>query len=232
MKRILYPLTLVLLSTIVVPSESMQWNSLSKYLTKNNALIAGSCLAAGYAGYKLYHYGQEYLENRIIDEAVDAIQTGLTPVYTLQNMPAHKREEILKKKARLINIRKRIMAQLDRHVNGASALSPQHKETIQEDLKLAKTACKLIDAVRTSNPYEAEYTQASTIDQIIEKNIINSILLVTKPDNECTQKELQQKKAKEIRKAKIVEKLKGKAYTVATKAILSSIVMAAIIANG
>ena len=177
------------------------------YCTQRNLIVAGCCAAAGYAGYQFYQYSKEYVENRIVEETIQAIEVGLTPVSALDVLSSQDREAALRKKAQLINMRKRVMAALTTQID---TLSNQHKEIIQKDLVRAKKAFSIIDLFRKHNPYEKEYTIATSFDSLVENNIVSSIILTTKPDNECTQKELVEKQKKAERKAKILAKLAGR----------------------
>lgn len=201
---------------------------IDKCCSRNGLIALASCAAVGYLGYKFYYQGKEYLENKIIDETVDAIVVGLTPVSSLNGLPNEEREKVLRKKARLINMRKRVLVKLnDQIIDTSNSLSQLHRDAIQEDIYNAKTAFIIIDAFRIKNSYEKDYIVASKLDQYIEDNIVSSIILVKKPDVECTQQELNEKQAKEQCKAKIVAKLQRKVNAI----ILGQLIQSALLFN-
>ncbi len=192
---------------------AISYNELvTKCTSTKGMLTIAAAATAGICSYKLikhiYAQSKEYLENKIIDETVDAIIVGLMPHSKLNNLSVPKREEILRKKARLIAMRKRICSQLEKKITDESILSPEHKNKLQKNLEFGKKVFKIIDAFRLDNDFEKEYAATSFMDQTIENSILNSIILTTKPNAECTAQELLEKKTKEIRKAKIISKLK------------------------
>lgn len=182
----------------------------------SNKIINVAAAAAGiFVGYKLvmfsYDQGKKYLESKIINETVDAITLALTRNSTIDTWPAVQKENALRKKAQLINMRKRVLAVLtDKVSDNSRELSQEHRNLLAYEVKRANNFFSIVDVVRKENPYEKEYEVASLVDQTIESYIISSIILELKPNAECTQKELNEKQTKMERKAKILAKLEHK----------------------
>lgn len=206
-------LSILFLFLSMQPAQSMT-SYVPTQVSYKTPLIAVILAASAYIGYEAAVIGnkkiQEYVENKIVDTAVDAIVLMFTKNSTLQKLPAKKQEAALRKKARLINIRKRVLIQLNEKLEDTDhKLSSAHYDNLHGKVKMANIAFAIIDAVREENPYEKEYAQAGAIDKIIETKIIESIILETKPDSECTPGELKEKEIKAVRRAKILEKLKS-----------------------
>ncbi len=169
----------------------------------------GGCIFASIAGYTIYKISQNYIENKIINETVESLSLALTPNSTISRLPAKEEEKAFRKKAWLINLRKRVIAQINTKIQDNN-LSYNHRIALSNSLQTISAACHAIDNLRTTNPYEQEYLEASRLDQIIENKLINSIILRFKPNNECTQAELLQKKEIDKRRTLIVSRLKHK----------------------
>ncbi len=200
-------------------------------LSSRNGVIAAVGIGAGlFLGYKAirwaYQKSQHYVENKIIDETVDALVLALTTNATLQRLPQEERERAFRKKAKLINMRKRMLNRLINHVaDTTNGLSEAHRTLLQEDIELVKAIFTVVDLVRTQNPYEKEYAEASILDTAIENTVMNSIILMSKPENECTPKELSQKQQKAVRRDKIIAKLKGRIRSIWLQKIARSVVL-------
>jgi len=182
-------------------------------------LGAGAILGAGFIQYA-YNYAKkaynQYLENKIINGTVEHIAVAVTP-YTILTP-----EATVRKKAQLICARKRIMATLADTIK-TGALSPQHAAIVQKNVKTAEKIFKSIDLVRKKNPFEHEYLNATLFDKHMENSVIRSILLITKPDSECTPQELKEKQIRKARKAKIVDRLKIKVNDILLNKIMTTI---------
>lgn len=201
-----------LLFLLLVPVQS---HSLTPTISgkKVAALAAGATAAV--IGYKLVRYSyalaKKYLEEKVHDKVVDTIVIALAPPSTLNALSSDKKEKALRTKAWITALRKRILSRLDEYLmHEGKVLSPAHQKTIATNLKRAQLTFTIIDIVRSTNPYGHDYDVASRLDQIIEKRIIQSLLLACKPDSECNAAELAQKKSQEENKTKIMAKLQSK----------------------
>ena len=178
-----------------------------KHLT--TLAITAIALVAGYQVAKVgYGWIKEYIENKIIDKAAESIIIILTPHRALKNLPAKEKETILRKKARFLGMRKRILDGLQNYIkNEKNTVSPLHTKELESVSKSANLIFKAVDFLRNDNVYEEQYAIASAIDAVIENEILKSIIADTKPDSECNLKELAQKKQRQERKAKIITKV-------------------------
>lgn len=182
-------------------------------------------VAAGYtASILAYNSYQQYVENKIINETVEALFLSITLNSTIKKLPKTEREEAFRKKARLINLRKRIIARLEDVITNET-LSAEHTAALNQNLQKALKAFALIDKIRNENPYEQEYAVASQLDQMIENNLINSILLRFKPDTECTQQERAKKQELTNRRSIIKQKLQDKIANVWSANIMQMLII-------
>ncbi|MDR3550705.1 MAG: hypothetical protein P4L31_04785 [Candidatus Babeliales bacterium] len=178
--------------------------------TWSPAVKMSAGILAGITGYTIgkYLYAKytAYVNNQIINETVDALYLSITLNNTIEKLPQSEREQAFRNKARYINIRKRVIAQLE-DIAKQKSLSQEHHIALDNRLNRISFLFKCVDGMRNQNPYEDEYSVASRFDKIIEKNIINSIILNLKPDNECTQEEFTKKQALADRRSIISDKL-------------------------
>jgi hypothetical protein len=176
------------------------------------AIVASITIAL----YKLseYFYSQfkQFSEETLTEEAANKIYIALMSQKAVKKLPTNEQEKILKEKARLINIRIRVLKKLEDKANNDPNLSPKHKATILSFIKKMRALFKVVDLVRSKNPYENDYTSASLVDKALEKKLIKSIISNKKPNSECTQQELDKKQKSKQRRTKMVAILKQK-YT-------------------
>lgn len=215
-------------SLIAVPTvniQSLQADNRSFFPKNSSFMPIGTIIAGGFiamAGYKLaeliYTQVKDYLENRLLDTVADDIVIAITPGFTLNKK---NKEEILRKKARITNMRKRVLIKVQAIVAEAN-LSNKHKKALRSDIEMKKFFFRMIDAVGTENPYEKEYTNPSMVDTAIENSIVSSMLLNTKPAAECSLLELEEKNAKQKFRKKLMKKLKGRLNAAVYRAFLIS----------
>lgn len=185
-------------------SSAIPWSSTAK-------VSAG--ILAGMTGYTLgkYLYAKytAYVNNKIINETVDALYLSITLNNTIEKLPQSEREQAYRKKAQCINARKRVIVQLT-DIEKQASLSKQHSASLHKLLYRTSKIFNLVDSIRTQNPYEQDYIVASRLDKIVENSLIKSIILNLKPENECTQAELTKKQELAHRRSIIEHKLKNK----------------------
>lgn len=172
---------------------------------KKLAKVGAVSVVAFYGGKLIVDKIKLYLEDRLIDELLDMLVLEFTPNFQIQKLPADQCEAALRKKARLINIRKRVIAALALR---AKELSCEHQENIHRSIRSFKAVFKVVDAVRRENNYENDYKTASYVDRQIENSFVNSVILNTKPESECTKQELFQRKASLEAKVRLARKIK------------------------
>lgn len=195
------------------PSQALQFPfKLSSYSNKNLLIGIVPGLALSYMGYQFFIYFQaksmQYLEDAIANKAVETIAIALMPMSWVERLPKQEQEEILIKKAKLIVMRKKVLASLQELLDDTSApLSIKQRKNIQRNLNYANVFFITIDAVRKENKFEKQYEQLALLDSFIEKQIINSIVLTSKPDKECSVGELAQKQVVVARRNHIIAKL-------------------------
>ncbi|MDT8413652.1 MAG: hypothetical protein RQ875_14390 [Vicingaceae bacterium] len=193
MKKLLFKTLLIISLTATQASSALSTFDTAKDTVSNcySSKIGFGVVAviAGYAaGTFIYKAYKCYLENKIINETVDALFLSLTLNSTLAKLPKEEQEKAFRKKAWLISMRKRIISQLQQQ----KTLSKEHKAALNKALNNAYLAFNIVDLF-SKNPYEQDYVNASFLDTMIENNIINSILLQFKPNAECNQEELTKK---------------------------------------
>ena len=226
MKRLSIPL--LAFSLMTTPAlQAMDWFKglgASQQNTLKIAAVGTVVVGAGYAlGKFAYNKYKQYMKNRIIDESVEAVVLACTPNLKLSLLPEQARQDALRKKARLINIRKRVVTKLSEAVtHGSTFSSDDHRYALQKNMQYAETAFKLVDAIRFENPYEKEYTVASYVDTVVEKNVIDSLMLASKPDKECSSAELRKKQEIAQRREVILGKLKDRVSIVVLNKLISS----------
>lgn len=200
MKKYLFNIFNILIITFVLASE-INGASLSDIYT----------LILEYSSAKYFNNNKSrnYIENKIVDEAVDYLALIFTLNSTIEKLPQKERENLLRQKAWLLNIRRRIINKLKDIINKPN-LSEEYRFRLNGSLQKISKAFDLIDNLKEENIYEKEYKDPSWFDKIIENNIIESILSCFKPDPECTQKELQKKQEATKRIFNIISKLKNK----------------------
>lgn len=167
-------------------------------------LVAVSAVGL-YSGKLIVDQIKRYIEDRLVDEVLDMLALEFTPNFQIHKLPADECEAALRKKARLINIRKRVIATL---ALKTQELSCEHKKNIQRSIDSFNRLFAVVDAVRRENKYENEHNIASYIDRLIESIFVNSIILRTKPESECTKQELDQRKASLEKKVRLFKKIK------------------------
>lgn len=191
--------------------------------TKTAAIVFG--VAAGaLVGYKLYQFAynkyKQYNEQIIIDKTVDALIVSCMPVSLVKKLSPKERDELLQKKAWLINIRKRILNKLEEIVAHDNNLSKNHKEVISSKLKTAKTMFAVIDTFKLYNRFENDYKKASYLDTVIENRIINSLIISLKPIEECMPTDLATKQEIQARRKKVIERVKSNANEIVVQNIV------------
>ena len=225
----LYPIFLALIVSISAAHCQAQESLLSGTNAKKMALGAAVIAGASYAGYQLFKFGyqkfQEYREDYILNATVESITTALYPLRLVQTLPAEEKEKILRRKAQLINQRKRIIAQLEEIIaTNNVGLSQTHQEALKNQVAAIKLAFKAIDLFRKDNPYETDYLVPSYLDSITENAVVKGIILNLKPDCECTRQDTIEKEKSAARKAKLIAKLKTKALDSASQMLMPLLV--------
>jgi len=180
-------------------------------------IVIGSCIAAPLA-YGIYKVGN-WCVQRIIDrEILDAINVlSISPLGDYS-------DSLLRKKAKLITMRQRIVVQLEASL---SRLDGTHKDNVAAFVNTAKILFDGIDKLRSwvlpKNPYEQQYVNPSWIGSFVEKRIVNNIILSCKPDEDCTDAEKKAKKQIQQQRTKILQLLK---QTSAYNNVLSYLLLA------
>lgn len=194
---------------------------------------AAIAAATAYAGYKLIswgkHYIQEKAENKIVDEMADSVFIALTRNKTINTWSKEEKEAAFRKKAWLINIRKRALNKLAGRIQGLGSISANHRANLNQGLQVANQAFKAIDAIRKRNTYEREYSVPTLLDNAVEDRIVDSLILAFKPKKECSSAELSKKAAAQSRRAKIVAKLRNKKINPALRPLLESAIVTSLL---
>jgi hypothetical protein len=209
---------LLLITTSHNPSSML----VSGFIAARTAFIlSGSAvvLALCYVG---YGYGKKYVEQKVIDEIVNDFVIACTTRATIEKLSPEKQEEILRKKAKLVTMRKRIINSLDEQIKADTSLSTAHHDALASNIKLAQTAFEAIDFLRTENPFEKEYEEASMIDAVVENRIRAALIAAAKPADECTPQEIAASKAKEEMQAQLLERLQDKIPSLALNTLKQS----------
>lgn len=192
------------------------WNNSSLNQKRALKVIAGlSITAISYkVGHIIYTKIKNSIEAKIENEIADSIVLAATSNHKISKLPKEQKEEKLRKKAKLINARIRILNKLESDLNtGKLEISKNHELILKAKLIEAKAIFHWIDKIKNSafcipNPYEKDYIIAGFQESLIEDNIIKSIILATKPLDELTEQDKKIKKDKEIRKDRIINKIK------------------------
>lgn len=209
----------VALCLILIPSAALcdtQTPQPSSFeMSRNQVIIAVIGAAALFGGFKIAQYlinqSKNYIDQKIEDEIVETITLACTTNGSIEKLPQQEKEAALKKKAWFINVRKRILVKLNTLLNSSTnLLSASHHTVLKATIASAQSIFSLVDLVRSTNPYENDYETPSYVDLAIEDQIIDSILLMSKPNAECTQAELAKKAAGKPRQARIAARLKSK----------------------
>lgn len=202
---------------LVTPqTQPKSWSFVSK--------IAVTAVAGFTIGKVVYNTAMNYLENKIVDETVHALYAGITFSNSIKNMSPSDREQALRQRAWLLNIRKRVTAALHARIDQGK-LTMHHARALKTHLLKIESFLGALDYVTAENEYEHEYVNPTYVDSLIEHLIIRSILLQTKPDHECTVQELAKKEEMKKRKDIITHKLKDQLYANACDKVLESMGM-------
>lgn len=196
----------LLVGLLVVPyrqSRAFEFPSIVVVAVATTAAVVSYKLAP-----YLYNQCKEYVADKIADASADAIVVAFTPKFKI---PADQLDQVMHKKAQLICMRKRVLLNLDRKLNTElPTISAEHRKALEANLKHANFVFGLIDKVRAENPFEKEYAIATRVEEIIENNIVNSMILEAKPTAECTPEEITKKQAMAKQRAKTLSKVKDK----------------------
>jgi hypothetical protein len=138
-----------------------------------------------------------YFNDFVTDQASDALILVLSPNVVLSDGQ-------LRDKARLIQIRKRVLSKLIDQIEQDRKL--KENRLLSLFAASANHMCKALDCIRPINPYEPLYAYPSLVEQIQERVLLNSVILKFKPDAECTKEELDRKKTKYRRLFQVVVK--------------------------
>lgn len=167
-------------------------------------ILGGGLTAIGVLAYfgipRIKAWAKAKVEEKIVDETVKALKL----VLTWDNSGL--KPEALREKARLIQMRMRIMDALNNETK-SQKLSVEHRKALSAMVTLAIPAFKFVDKYRSPIADEENFKTASIKDEFIESKIVESIILSYKPDAECTKKELQKKQEAIVRQEKITQHL-------------------------
>jgi len=180
--------------------------------------------AAGYGLYKVVHKkANDFLDDRIVDESLIAINLATKSVSSLT-------EEDLPKKAALLQMSLTILDVLDAKSNDMT-LSPDHRTAIKDAIKYGNNfLSRALITTALNNIYDRRPSLKNHVlrypftihllgfdytiqlqEQEIERIIINNVLLTTKPNHECTAQEIAEKEA--MQKHNLADKIKAKIAT-------------------
>lgn len=193
------------------------WND--RAVTHKNAIkttLGVSALAGiGYFGKLLYNKIFNLFDEKVENEIVCQIILAFTSNSTIDKFSEPERESAFRKKAKLINMRLRVMEQIEilahcRH----STFSKQHQMKLMNWYNKVKSTFSYIDIARESflslkNPYEQEYKNSTLITSVIEKQIIESIVFSCKPEAEYTAADIKKKNQITRRRINILRKLQN-----------------------
>lgn len=110
--------------------------------------MALACVVAIGGGVLIYKKFNNWLDQRIMHQAAEDVILALTPNTTIDTYPEPQRMDAFCRKIQLMNLRKRILTQLDTALVSGS-LSPAHKENLQAYLKTAKLFFGALDTAFT-----------------------------------------------------------------------------------
>lgn len=186
-KKILLSLTVCSVGT-----SRADFGSTAAYSIAGTAIVS----AVTYGVYTLYKGARvkvsAYVDTYVEDAAVEAIVLAF-------KKPSSCTEEELSKKAHLICRRGRIVKALDEKIEQGHAFRKKF-----DKIKMLFSA---IDLFRKVHKDEQKYANPSIVDRIEEERIVQSILLSIKPDDHCTQHELEKKETARKKRKKILSRL-------------------------
>jgi len=148
-----------------------------------------------------------------VNEAVKLLTIALTPTASIPGLPAKERDAKFKEKAHAVYIEKNLLIKLHKAVDPATtALSPQHCDILRNNIATLEALAAAIDVVPCENPFENTYKRTA-FDEGAENYLVDSLIVTSKPDLECSLAELKIKKEKIERGAKILELIKTKGFS-------------------
>lgn len=199
-----------------LPDHEIIWTHKSETSTADPFKMAAWSLGI-MGAYLIGHYAYtaitSHIEKIMVQAATESIILACTPNHLLKkSLSPENYDQALKKKARFIALRSKILSDLEKRLENADNFSKKHAQKLRGSLRAAHLFFSTIDSIRLlqrKNPYEKEYV-LSIIDCYIAQWIVDSFIVSTKPDAECSLKELSDKKNKKIHTKKLITELARK----------------------
>jgi len=179
------------------------------------ATVAAAMVCIYKLGPQIYISIQDKIKTEVDEELVRCLVLMLTPNCFIQQLKGAERNIKFQKKARLTTSSRRVENRLKNLLESSTnRLSDNHKKELKETLRKTKLIFDSVGFIDSGmsflikNPFENDYKEPGYIDQIIENRIYESIILSSKPLNECTENEkLQRTNSKQSIKKLIVKRI-------------------------
>ena len=210
-------------------------------LSNNHKIVLKTTVALT-AAYYAYSYGKIayiYISNKIAEKN----EKELIRLIELQfKLNPQCNDQELKDKAWSVNIRKRVLEQLEKIDCNDSRWSQNFQDEFTKLEKNFKTFDKVRNGINTctvgilannrEEEFDKPYEELSYLDQYMINMVVDNTLLKYKPDNECTLSEIAQKKEMKESSKRINKALKNdlgkfaasKAISLAAGAFLTFII--------
>jgi len=176
------------------------WSGLTARRTISLATISAALIGAYKFGPQVYRGIQDKINNEFNEEVVRCLVLVITPNCFIHQLKDSERDDKFKKKAWLMSSRDRIRNRLVSLLDCSNQrLSGAHKKQLSKTLNELKVVFGSVDFMDSgmsfliSNPYDYTNSEPGYINKIIENRIFESVILSTKPLNECTTHEKQQR---------------------------------------